>query len=85
METFKNKKKKLIHFKNLLIHRSEVAQHLERDSYALIFGFNLFVALGLGSILTYTVIEGNLIYFTTRQQVRVKIIFVLRKKNKRGS
>ncbi|XP_065224126.1 thiamine transporter 1-like isoform X2 [Planococcus citri] len=52
----------------LTIAQSEVAQNIEKDSYALIFGFNTFAALGLGCIITYTVIGGNLIYLSTREQ-----------------
>lgn len=49
--------------------RSEVAQNLERDSYGLIFGFNNFIALILGSLCTYFVIQGHLITLTAREQV----------------
>lgn len=50
------------------IAQSEVAKRIERDSYALIFGFNLFLSLLISGILTFSVIEGNVIYFTMRQQ-----------------
>lgn len=52
----------------LTVAQSEIAQHLRKDSYALIFGFNNLVALGLSSLVTYIAITGSILSFNTVEQ-----------------
>lgn len=52
----------------LFIYSSEVAKHVNQDSYGLIFGFTTFVALVLQSILTIIVI--NTLKLPIRMQVQ---------------
>lgn len=50
-------------------HRSEVAKRLNKDCYGLVFGFNIFVALFLHTLITYGIVQGHFISVTTVQQV----------------
>lgn len=61
----------------LTIAQSEVSQNLEKDSYALVFGFNNLMAFAFCSIITYTVIEGNITTFRTREQFLFYSIYYL--------
>jgi len=61
-----------------LFFSAEVAKFLKRNCYALIFGFNKFIAYILIIIFTVFVIEDKLFSFDIRQQVRlVLIIFIV--------
>lgn len=53
-----------------IIFSSEVAKHIKPDSYALIFGFNLFMSLLIISIFTLLFIQGLVVVIGTKNQVR---------------
>lgn len=53
---------------------SEVARYLNKDSYALIFGINTFVALILQTILTVAVAGEGGLAFPIRHQVGIQNI-----------
>jgi len=55
----------------LLIYSFEVAKCIPEDSYGLIFGVNIFLALLMQSLLTVIVV--NTMILDIRQQVRIII------------
>lgn len=69
---------KIVQFKGyeFLYFSSEVAKHLNKDSYGLIFGVNTFIALILQTILTMAVADEGGLAFTIRDQVSSKEILI---------
>lgn len=55
----------------ITVANSEVAKHLNDDSYGLIFGITTFIALSLQSILTYTVVSKQGLKLSARPQFYV--------------
>jgi thiamine transporter 2/3 len=51
------------------IYSTEVAKHLNENSYGLIFGVNTFMALVLQSVLTVIVVDERVLALDTRTQV----------------
>lgn len=57
---------------NFIIYSFEIAKCISEDSYGLIFGVNTFISLLLQTILTLTVVTGNL-NLHIRSQVRPEV------------
>lgn len=55
----------------ITVANSEVAKHLNDDSYGLIFGITTFIALSLQSVLTYTVVSKQGLRLSARPQFYV--------------
>ena len=54
----------------MFLSRYQIAKYLAVERYALVFGLNMFIAMVLGSILTFVVVDSRTLNTPADTQVR---------------